>query len=66
MLQDIIKPTINNLLIRPSTPFLNIPLNKFISPSDAINDHMLLPGLSVKNVKDYEKSFNNIKYKSVK
>lgn len=50
MVDEVISPKIGNRIIRPCTPLMQIPDHKLLSPSDAMNDHMLLPTLSVKDV----------------
>jgi hypothetical protein len=50
MIEEVTKQTVGNRTVRPSTPFMQIPEHKLLSPSEAISDHMLLPTLSVQDL----------------
>ena len=47
MVDEVTNKFICNRIVRPSTPVMTIPEHKLLSPSEATQDHMLLPNLSV-------------------
>lgn len=61
VVDDLTNPQIGAKLIRPSTPLMQIPEHKLLSPSDALNDHMLLPTLSVKDAEAINQQKNSQK-----
>jgi hypothetical protein len=46
MIAEMTKNPLGHRVIRPSTPFMDIPEHKLLTPSAATTDHMLLPSLS--------------------
>lgn len=47
MVDEVTNKFICNRIVRPSTPVMTIPEHKLLAPSEATQDHMLLPTLSV-------------------
>lgn len=48
MVAEVIDPVICNRKIRAQTPLMKLPSERFVSPSDNNNDHMLLPSLTAR------------------
>ena len=48
MVNEITVAEVCNRVVRPSTPLMKIPEHKLLDPSDATQDHMILPNLSVR------------------
>lgn len=46
MIDEVTQQAVNNRIVRPSTPFMQIPEYKLPQPSEQNSDHMLLPTLS--------------------
>ena len=59
MVEEIFASPFCNKTVRPGTPLSTIPDHKLLKPSEAGADHMLLPTLSVQDLKNITRIANN-------
>lgn len=51
IVDELTQRVVGNRKVRPQTPLMAIPEHKLLSPSEAMSDHMLLPNLTVQEMK---------------